>query len=50
MKEMIEYLVAITSDKTKEEIAKKLGVKKESIYTHSELQKAYILNPNQVII
>jgi len=31
MTEMIKYLVAITSDKTKEEIAKKLGVKVESI-------------------
>ncbi len=46
---MKKYLVAIESDKTKEEIAKKLGVKVESIYTHEELQKAYILNPNQVI-
>ncbi len=47
---MKEYLIAITSDKTKEEIAKKLGVDVESIMTHEELQKKYILNPNKVII
>ena len=46
---MTEYLVAIESDKTKEEIAKKLGVKLESIMTHEELQKKYILNPSHVI-
>ncbi len=46
---MKKYLVAIESDKTKEEIAEKLGVKVESIYTHAELQKAYILDPNKVI-
>ena len=44
---MKKYLVAIESDKTKEEIAEKLGVNVESIYTHEELQKAYILNPSQ---
>jgi len=46
---MKKYLIAIESDKTKEEIAEKLGVKVGSIYTHEELQKAYILDPNQVI-
>ncbi len=46
---MKEYLVAIESDKTKEEIAEKLGVNVESIYTHDELEEAQILNPNQVI-
>ena len=46
---MTEYLVAIESDKTKEEIAKKLGVKLESIMTHEELQKKYILNPSHAI-
>jgi DNA-binding XRE family transcriptional regulator len=47
---MKEYLVAIESDKTKEEIAKKLGVNVESIMTHKELEKKYILDPNQVIV
>jgi len=46
---MTEYLVAIESDKTKEEIAKKLGVNVESIMTHEELQKKDILNPSHVI-
>lgn len=46
---MTEYLVAIESDKTKEEIAKKLGVNVESIMTHEELQKKYILSPSHVI-
>lgn len=46
---MKEYLIAITSDKTKEEIAKKLGVDVESVMTHEELQKKYILNPSKVI-
>jgi len=46
---MKKYLITIESDKTKEEIAKKLGVSVESIYTHAELEKAYILNPNKVI-
>ncbi len=47
---MKKYLVAIESDKTKEEIAEKLGVDVESIMTHEELQKKYILNPSHVII
>ena len=47
---MKKYLIAIESDKTKEEIAEKLGVDVESIMTHEELQKKYILNPNHVII
>ncbi len=47
---MKEYLVAIQSDKTKEQIAEKLGVNVESIMTHAELQKKYILDPNQVIV
>ncbi len=46
---MKKYLVAIESDTTKEQIAEKLGVRVESIVTHEELQKKYILNPNQVI-
>ena len=46
---MKKYLVAIESDKTKEEIAKKLGVNVESIMTHQELEKKYILDPNQVL-
>ena len=47
---MKEYLIAIKSDKTKEEIAKKLGVQVESIMTYKELEAKYCLNPNQVII
>lgn len=46
---MKEYLVAIKSEKTKEEIATKLGVQIESIMTHEEFEKKHILNPNQVI-
>jgi len=46
---MKKYLISIESDKTKEDIAKKLGVNVESIYTHEELQKKYILDHNQVI-
>ncbi len=46
---MKKYLIAVESDKTKEQIAEKLGVDVESIMTHEELQKKYILNPNQVI-
>ena len=47
---MKKYLIAVESDKTKEQIAEKLGVDVESIMTHEELQKKYILNPNQVIV
>ncbi len=47
---MKKYLVAIESDKTKEEIAEKLGVNVESIMTYVEYEaKKYILNPSQVI-
>ena len=46
---MKKYLVAIESDKTKEEIAEKLGVNVDSIMTHEEFEKKHILNPNQVL-
>lgn len=46
---MEKYLVAIQSDKTKEQIAEKLGVDIDSIMTHEEFDKKHVLNPNQVI-